>query len=75
MKISSLVPVAIAAGLVGAVALPAAATAQNRVVTTTRTVVRDHNTIPRRAWHTRRVCRWGYQHHRRVRVCRTVRYR
>lgn len=24
--------------------------------------------------HVRRVCRWTVRHHRRVRVCRTVRY-
>ena len=53
-------------------AMPVPASAQHTVVRE-RTVVRHSG--PARRWHTRRVCSYKWRHHRKVRVCRTVRYR
>ena len=71
MKIAAM----IACGITAAVMTVPAAEAQQRVVhrervvTQTRTIVRHG---PR--YHaTRRVCTVRYQHHRRIRTCRTVR--
>ncbi|MEO7682033.1 MAG: hypothetical protein ABIS14_15315 [Sphingomonas sp.] len=66
------------AGLVATMMVPAVASAQmhsDTTVTRTKTVVRDGE--PRHGWnkpHVRRVCRWQWQHHRKVRICRTVRW-
>jgi hypothetical protein len=63
------------AGLIAATGLaPVAASAQTRtVVTHTETRhVESHSRGP--AHRTRRVCTVHYDHHRKVRTCRTVRY-
>lgn len=66
----------LSAGLIAASALaPAGAVAQDRRdrhdrVVVTRTV---HTERHRPAYRQRRVCRMEYRHHRRVRICRTVR--
>ena len=77
---------AVAAALAAAVSAPAMAASapapaaaavaapQERVVVRERTTVRrDYR--PRNRWRTRRVCNVRWRNHRRVRVCRTVRYR
>ena len=84
MKIFALV----AAGLLGmaatapaaAVAAPApvaAAPVQERVIVRERTTVRhdDRRGFRGPRWGSRRVCTNQWRHHRKVRVCRTVRYR
>lgn len=58
-------------GLAPGVAAPAAA---QRTVVTERTVVRHDGPDYRHRARTRQVCHWEWRHHRRVRVCRTVRY-
>ncbi len=80
MKIIAL----IAAGLMAvAASAPASAQMQERHNTrvVTRTVVhterdRHYNNGRHNGWrkHTRRVCTNKYRNHRRIRVCRTVRY-
>lgn len=56
----------------------ATAPAQERVVTTHRTVVTTRHHVERhRGWNNhrvRRVCNVYYRHHQRIRRCRTVRY-
>lgn len=84
MKISAL----IAAGLLGlaattpvaAGAAPVTATAAAGEPVRESVVVRERTTTTRyddRAmrWGTRRVCRNEWRHHRKVRICRTARYR
>lgn len=72
MKFASMMGAALVAA---AAILPAAASAQmerhhDRVVT--RTVVRTERHDGYRP-HVRRVCRTEYRHHKRIRICRTVR--
>lgn len=54
------------------------AAAQEHVVTTQSRVVERHSEVRQgpgwRPHKVRRVCRWTWRHHQRVRVCRTVRY-
>ena len=71
MKLPALAAAAAIAltGLAPGLATPAAA---QRTVVHERTVVRGP---VRHRWHTRRVCRTYWHHHRRVRTCRNVRYR
>ena len=70
MKLSLLLAAAVAmTGMAPGLVAPAAA---QRTVVHERTVVRNG---PVHRWHKRKVCRVEYRHHRRVRVCRTVRYR
>jgi len=54
---------------------PVAASAQSHErVVRERTVVRHSE--QRRGWnhHPRRVCKWEWRHHRKVRICRTSRW-
>lgn len=63
-----------AAGLASATMVLPAAPAAAQTVVRERTVVRTTHRGPSR-WHNRRVCKWEWRHHRKVRICRTVRYR
>lgn len=65
----------LSAGLIAASALaPASASAQDRHDRRDRVVTRTvHTERHRPAYRSRRVCRTEYRHHRRVRICRTVR--
>lgn len=71
MKMMTLLGAAALMGL-GTIA-PAAASAEQTVVRTHTTTTTYHNSRPR--WGTRRVCTTKWRNHRKVRVCRTVRYR
>ncbi|WP_046347749.1 hypothetical protein [Sphingomonas changbaiensis] len=54
------------------------ASAQRERVVTRTTVTRHVNyrhEMRHRGWRTKRVCRTRWHHHRRVRVCRTIRVR
>jgi len=58
---------------------PVAATAQTHErVVRERTVVRhtERHDNRRPGWnhHNRRVCKWQWRHHRKVRICRTTRW-
>lgn len=71
---------AVAVALTSMPSVPAAA--QERVVTRTtvtrhvdRRVDRQRSWRGNRGWRTRRVCTTRWQHHRRVRSCRTIRVR
>jgi hypothetical protein len=64
----------VAAGLLGAGGIAAAAPADAQTVVRERTVTTTRHRGPAR-WHTRRVCENKWRHHRKVRVCRTERYR
>ncbi|MGJ3649713.1 hypothetical protein ACLB0R_14730 [Sphingomonas sp. GlSt437] len=67
-------------------AVPAVAQMETTTTTTERHVTRSeerHDSVrddarrgdqDRRYGHVRRVCKWHWQGHRRVRVCRTVRW-
>jgi hypothetical protein len=60
-----------AAGLMAAATAPVPAAAQQRTTTVTRTVVKHSG--PR--WGTRKVCNTRWRNGRKIRTCRTVRYR
>lgn len=64
-----------ALSLTGVAATAAPATAQQRMVVRERTVVRHEGPRYHNRWRTKRVCEKRWRNHRRVTVCRTVRYR
>jgi hypothetical protein len=52
---------------------PVAASAQRHDRVERHTVIRHEERHHNWRGHTRRICRWEWRHHHKVRICRTVR--